>query len=341
VIHLRIVAPPETVAAALESLAASRAVINIIHLPGVATRPDGDVIMCDVAREDASVVIDDLRALHIDRDGSIAMEHVDSSVSHAAERAEREAEGAAADAVVWEDVAAKTSESAELSAAFLIFMALATLIASVGIYLDSAILVVGAMVVGPEFGAVAGFCVGVVQRRGKLARASGLALLVGFPLGIAAVVISSLLFKATGITPREFSEADHGLSATIASPDFFAFFVAFCAGIAGMLSLTTAKSGALIGVFISVTTIPASANIGIAVAYADGSAFRGSLGQLLINLASLLVAGILTLFVQRELYARRRRYHRRAQARVRAGEERSPPPGAPEPSEPPAPAPQA
>ncbi len=337
-VHLRIVAPVETAAAALESLGCSRAVINIIHLPGVARRPDGDVIMCDVAREDASVVISDLRALHVDRDGSIAVDYIDTSVSHAAERAEEEAAGAPADAVVWEDVAAKTSESAELSGAFVTFMILATLIASVGIYLDSPILVVGAMVVGPEFGAVAGFCVGIVQRRGALARTSGLALLAGFPLGIAAVIVASLIFKATGATPAEFTQRDHSLSTTIANPDFFAFFVAFCAGIAGMLSLTTAKSGALIGVFISVTTIPASANIGVSVAYADWSAFRGSLGQLLINIASLLVAGVLTLLVQRELYQRRRRYHRRAQARMRAGQDPSPP-GAPEPSEPPAPTP--
>ena len=49
----------------------------------------------------------------------------------------------------------------------------------------------------------------------------------------------------------------HGGSGGLSS-----LFVAFCAGTAGMLSLTTAKSGALIGVLISVTTIPAAANIG-------------------------------------------------------------------------------
>ncbi len=312
-VHLRLVVPGDRVATVLDQLVRSRAVVNLIHLPGAARRPDGDVVMCDVAREDASVVIADLRELGIHEDGSIAIEYVDTSISRAADRAERAATGSPADAVVWEDVAADTSESAELSGAFLIFMVLATLIASVGIYLDSAILVVGAMVVGPEFGPVAGVCVALVQRRPQLALASGRALAIGFPLGIAAVVLASLAFKATGVAPEVFSEADHGLSATIANPGFFAFFVAFCAGIAGMLSLTTAKSGALIGVLISVTTIPASANVGVAAAYADWPAFGGSLGQLAINLASLLLAGTLTLLVQRELYARRRRAHLREQ----------------------------
>ena len=86
--------------------------------------------------------------------------------------------------------------------------------------------------------------------------------------------------------------------------------MAVCAGTAGMLSLSTAKSGALIGVLISVTTIPAAANVGVAVAYQDWEAWRGSLGQLAINLAGILVAGTVTLLLQRVLYARRYERHR-------------------------------
>ena len=69
------------------------------------------------------------------------------------------------DAVVWEEVEARTSESTELGGNFLIFMVLACLIASVGIFLGSPILIVGAMVVGPEFGPLAGLCVALVERR--------------------------------------------------------------------------------------------------------------------------------------------------------------------------------
>jgi uncharacterized hydrophobic protein (TIGR00271 family) len=170
------------------------------------------------------------------------------------------------------------------------------------------------MVVGPEFGPIAGFCVAAVQRRPALAARSFAALAIGFPLAIGAVMVVSLLFQATGITPETFTEADHSLARTIAAPDFFAAFVAFSAGVAGMLSLTTAKSGALIGVLISVTTIPAAANVGVAAAYADWQSFRGSLGQLGLNIAALLVAGTLTLFVQRAVYRRRRAAHERRQA---------------------------
>ena len=49
-------------------------------------------------------------------------------------------------------------------------MMLATLIAAVGIFLDTPILIIGAMVLGPEFGPLASFSVAVVQGRPELAR---------------------------------------------------------------------------------------------------------------------------------------------------------------------------
>jgi uncharacterized membrane protein len=86
-----------------------------------------------------------------------------------------------------------------------------------------------------------------------------------------------------------------------------------------MLSLTSAKSGALVGVLISVTTIPAAANIGVAAAYADWGEWRGAMAQLAANLAGILIAGIGTLYIQRKLYQRRRRAHLHDQAREAAG----------------------
>jgi uncharacterized hydrophobic protein (TIGR00271 family) len=308
-IHLRIVARAGKSEAALELLERSESVSSVVFLEGAARSPEGDLILADVAREDASVVISDLRALGIPEDGSISLEEVDTQISARADKAVEHAEGAPADAVVWEEVEARTNESVELSATFVAFMVIAALLAAVGIYQDSAILIVGAMVVGPEFGPLAGFCVALVHKRGSLALRSGLALAVGFPLAITAVYLASLAFKATGLFEDDFSQADHAFANIISEPDFFSFFVAACAGAAGMLSLSTAKSGALIGVLISVTTIPAAANIGLAAAYQDGAAWRGSMAQLAINLGSILVAGSAVLYVQRLLYLRRKQRH--------------------------------
>lgn len=318
-LHLRIVAPSDSARKAVDLLTAAPTACNIIFLPGAAVEPEGDVILVDVAREDVSVILADLTELDIPVEGSIALEEIDTSISAKATKALEAARGTESDAVVWEEVEARTSETAELSASYLLFMVLAALIAVVGILLDTPILIIGAMVVGPEFGPIAGFCVAVVQRQRPLALRSLLALAVGFPVAIAAALLATLVFKWTGAAPETFTAADHSLSNVIASPDFFTFFVAFCAGVAGMLSLTSAKSGALIGVLISVTTIPAVANIGLSAAYGDWSSSRGSLEQLAINLAMLLTAGVLTLTLQKVVYHRRRSAHMHDAARGAAG----------------------
>ena len=95
--------------------------------------------------------------------------------------------------------------------------------------------------------------------------------------------------------------------------------MAVVAGAAGVLSLTSAKSGALIGVLISVTTIPAAANIGVAAAYGEWGDAGGAAGQLSLNLFGIVAAGVVTLFVQRRFYVARRRKHLRHPGRTAAG----------------------
>jgi uncharacterized hydrophobic protein (TIGR00271 family) len=305
-VHLRLVVPPDRSAKTLSTLASVSSVCNIVRLDNAARRPDGDLVLCDVAREDASLLIDALCDLGIDEDGSIALEEIDTAISEAARRAEEAAAGAPADAVVWEEVEERTSDSGELSFTFVAFMVLAAFIASIGIMTDSQILIVGAMVVGPEFGPLAGLSVALVERRTMPALRSFLALVVGFSLAIAATFVGTEALRATGTAPERLSAADHPATLFIASPDVFSFLVALFAGAAGILSLTTSKSSALVGVLISVTTIPAAANVGVAAAYGNWSDCRGALAQLLLNLGALVLAGTATAGVQRLVYARRR-----------------------------------
>jgi uncharacterized hydrophobic protein (TIGR00271 family) len=318
-IHLRIVVPSYQAEHTLDLLKETPSVCNLIYLERAAQKPEGDVILCDVAREDASIIVSDLRELDVHLEGSIAIEEIDSSISEASDRAEIAAEGSPADAVVWEEVESRTSEEVSLSANFLAFMVLAMLIASVGILLDSTILIVGAMVVGPEFGPLAALSVAVVQQRLDLARRSLKALALGFPLGISAAFMFTLLVKWTALAPEGFEADVHPLTQFISHPDAFSFIVAYLAGTAGVLSLTSTKSGALIGVLISVTTIPAAANIAVAAAYTDWEEWRGAMAQLGVNLGAIVLAGIVTLFVQRKLYQRRRREHLYHGAREAAG----------------------
>jgi hypothetical protein len=68
--------------------------------------------------------------------------------------------------------------------------------------------------------------------------------------------------------------------------------------------LTEARANTLIGVFVSVTTIPAAADIGVSSAYGSWSEARGSLVQLLLNISTLIVIGVIGLAVQRRVWDR-------------------------------------
>jgi uncharacterized hydrophobic protein (TIGR00271 family) len=318
-VHLRIVAPEAEAKKALALFEKTDSVYNVIVLEGVARKPEGHAILCDVAREDASVVISDLKEIGIHKCGSIAVEDIDSQISDVSIAAEKAARGLPSDAVVWEEVESRTSENVELSASFLAFMVVATLIAAVGILTDQIILIIGAMVVGPEFGPLAGLCVALVHKRPDVAKRSLLALAIGFPLAITASFVLTLALDLVDLIPDNFSQENHPFTDFIASPDEFSAIVAVLAGVAGILSLTSAKSGALVGVLISVTTIPAAANIGVAAALGDTDEWLGAMGQLALNLTLIVLAGVTVLFIQRRLYLRRKARHRREPGPKAAG----------------------
>ena len=293
---LRLIAPPELTPAMLEVLSDQPGATHVVLLAGAGVAPAGDVVLADLARESVTDVV---CALQDVGDCAITLEAVDTSLSRHADAAEAAAPGLGVDAVVWEEVEARTSEEAALSVSFLLLLVLATLIAAVGLLLDSPVLIVGAMVVGPEFGPVAGLTVAVVERRFGLARRSLTALLVGFPLASLAALLLGVVVRVSAGYPPAYAGELRPLTAFVSRPDGYAVLVALLAGVAGVVSLTSAKSSALVGVAVSVTTVPAAADIGIAASAGRWAECLGAAAQLLVNLVALVVAGALTLAVRR------------------------------------------
>ncbi|MFJ6576501.1 DUF389 domain-containing protein [Streptomyces sp. NPDC091368] len=310
-LHLRMIVPPDRTDEAVRLIESTVGTAHLVVLPGAARDPTGDVVMCDVAREAGHQLLGGLRALRIDEDGSIAVDSIDFSLSTRADEAEAEAPGEPADAVIWEQLADATHEESTLSITYSAFMILATMIAACGVVLDNAVLIVGAMAVGPEFGPLAGVCTAIVQRAPKLAARSLFALVVGFAAAIAATTVFSLAMDALDLFSQAQLDADRPNTKFIWQPDPFSFVVALLAGAAGTLSLTSAKSGALVGVAISVTTVPAGANAAVALSYGDLGQMWGSVEQLGLNLFGIMLAGTLTLYGQKTLWNTQRGRWRR------------------------------
>jgi uncharacterized membrane protein len=129
-----------------------------------------------------------------------------------------------------------------------------------------------------------------------------MALLVGFALAVAATFLFALLVRGLGLQPEAFELGIRPVSNLINTPNFFSLVVAFLAGVVGIVSLTEARTSALLGVFISVTTIPAGADIGVSCAFASWDEAWGSLLQLLLNIVVLVLVGTGTLRCQRAIW---------------------------------------
>jgi uncharacterized hydrophobic protein (TIGR00271 family) len=298
VLHLRAVCPPERTAEVVEFLRAHAGTAHLVVHRGVAVQPEGDLIEADIAREAADEIVDALCALHLDRSGGITLEALDTALSDAADAAEEAAPGEGADAVVWQELLGRTGEESRWNLTFQAFLVIACLLAAVGVVTGSAVTIVGAMVVGPEFGPLAAIAVGLVLRRRDLIGRAGTALLAGFPISMAVTLGAVLLGSATGLFDPsaivDNHEVDFVYQVGVAS-----FIVALLAGAAGMLAMTSAKSAALVGVFISVTTVPAAGYAMVAAVAGRWDRTGYSVLQLLVNLLGIVLAAAAVLLVRR------------------------------------------
>src|SRR4051794_2213523 len=302
-INVRLVVPPRLTHALTRHLTGLDTVTHVVVLPGAALSPAGDAVSFDAAREAVSSVLQSLRDLGFDADGDdcvVSLEEVEAP-SRRAERAENAAPGSPDDAIVWELVLARARADVRGSWSFYAFLTLATMIAAVAVITDSSVLIVGAMVVGPEFGPVSALAVGLVLARWWLARDAVRLLVLGFATAVALTAALALLARAGGWISAADLLKSRPLTSYIWRPDRWSFVVALLAGAAGVLSLTAGRSNALVGVFISVTTVPAAGNLALALPLGQPAEIGGSLLQLGVNIAGMTAAGAAVLAVQRLL----------------------------------------
>ncbi|WP_185011492.1 DUF389 domain-containing protein [Crossiella cryophila] len=296
-LHLRVVNQPEHTQAVLRLLEDCPGATHLVLLPGAGVRPAGDVVEADVAREALDDLLTELCALGIDHHGAITLESIDTALSDAADQAEIAAPGEGADAVVWEELLARTGEESRLNFTYLGFLTIACLLAAIGVITDSVITIVGAMVVGPEFGPLAALSVGLVLRRWDLVRRALAALLLGFQCAMVITAGLVALGYAAGLFDESIMHVNHQ-SDFVYQVGPFSLIVALLAGAAGMLSLTSAKSAALVGVFISVTTVPAAGYAALALVLGEPGRAGQSALQLLVNLAGIVLAATIVLLLR-------------------------------------------
>ncbi|AXJ11586.1 hypothetical protein CFN17_00140 [Arthrobacter sp. PM3] len=290
-VQLRICVPGELSGVVLESCAGEVGVAEVAVDKGASVMPAGDVVEVLLARESVEGLVEKLHALDVQKLGSIAITMPDLVLSDRADRAEAEAPGEGADAVIWDEVSRQSGEDSRLTWSYLTFLVLATQLAAIGIVTDSTIAIVGAMAVGPEFGPLAALAVALVRRQRRLGRDAALALGIGFPAAMLAAALTAWLSVPLGLFPAD--TLDRGTAVEfIYHPGPYSLIVAVLAGTAGMLSVISRRSTTLVGVFISVTTVPAAGFVAVALVLGEYQKAAGSALQLFLNLAGIVVSGV-------------------------------------------------
>ncbi|PKH37213.1 uncharacterized hydrophobic domain-containing protein [Nocardioides alpinus] len=303
-VHLRLNVPTALSADVVDLLLHEDRSANLTVHHGASLSPVGDLIECDVARELAGEVIGRLKQLGLHESGGIVVTTPTATPFAAARRLERAAPGDPDDAVIWDTVIEQCYAASRPTVSYYIFFVLASLLAAIAVITDSAVLVVGAMVVGPEFGTVAAVAVGLVFGRFRLVVGALRLLATGILISIVVVAVLGLLAGLTGLVTADMVTRPRPQTGFIWHPDRWSFIVALIAGAAGVLAMTTARANAMVGVFISVTTIPAVGNLALAIGVWAPSEMRGSAAQLAVNLLGMVVAGMVVVALQRLLWVR-------------------------------------
>jgi uncharacterized hydrophobic protein (TIGR00271 family) len=199
----------------------------------------------------------------------------------------------------WVEILGEARANARPVARYFLLMAVAGWIAGLGVIQSSTILIVGAMAVSPDLMPICSTCVGIVGRRMKLAGSSFLTLVLGMATVMVVAFIVALALQGAGILEHSFDVKEIELQG-LAEADYSTGLIALGAGVAAMLSFET-RGASAVGVAISVTTVPASAYFGVAMALGEAGEAMGALVVLGINLVLLVVGGTITLTLQRRL----------------------------------------
>jgi uncharacterized hydrophobic protein (TIGR00271 family) len=252
------------------------------------------VFMADVEPAAADGLVDAVAELGIDSE-----DYVLTRIEVVAPQRRHHLGGGGEDGYAWVEVIGQARANSRPLARYLALINVAAVIAALGVITSSSILIVGAMAVSPDLLPICATCVGLVAGRRELAGRAFLTLSLGLGIVIATAAVLSALLDLADLLPAGFEVEQSSLS-TLATTDYSTVLIALAAGVAAMLSFET-KASAAVGVAISVTTIPASAYLGVAIGAGGIDHALGAALVLLVNVSLLIVSGSLTLLLQRHL----------------------------------------
>lgn len=294
---LRITCPPETTEEIVHLLHTDAGATELVVVAEARRTAPGDLILAEVPRAAVDELLDLLPT------------HLEPPVLHVAITPSERLipplpdEDHDEDEVVWAQVVQDVHAIGQRSWINLLLIVIAAAIAAIGILEDLPLLIVGAMALSPDYWPLADTCLSLSRGAWDRAWRGVRTLVLSFgaaALGAFALTEVLTTFDLVSVP----SSGTRQLTLFISRPDGLTVVVALLAGVAGALAITLPDARGIVGVFVSITTIPAAANMGVALSAGDRAEFAGAAVQLAVNVCSLLLAGTLTLLIRHRLQPR-------------------------------------
>jgi uncharacterized hydrophobic protein (TIGR00271 family) len=293
-LQVRVHVPRADAGRAVDTLAGQRGVSRIVaadHADGTMT-----LLTAEVDVDDADAVLVAMERIGVAAE-NIALVRL-AEIAPVSAHARGHDEG-----IIWADLVNEARLTAQPAARYLALMGVAGIVAAFGVMDSNIVLIVGAMAVSPDLLPIIGACIGIAAGRRRMVARALVTLAIG--LATAMLVAAALTVGLLGIgwLPAGFTPDPTDLG-TLVTVDLSSVIIATAAGVAGMLAFET-RASAAVGVAISVTTIPAAAFFGVALGASHFESATGALAVLSVNVASLLLGGTATIWLQGRIAGRR------------------------------------
>ena len=285
----------DTVTEILETEAVDFAMTNESSAAGYS-----DILYIPAESDNVERIVDQLRSVGVERDGYMVVTNVETIISEQFEEKQAVDDETIDDERISRDeLRTKARNLSRSTTNYLALTIISAIVATAGLLQDSAAVVVGSMVIAPLIGPAMASCVGTVVNDDNNALFwEGARSQV---IGLAVAVLSATLFAAAyrfTLAPdlellliQQVAERAH--------PGLLALAIALGAGTAGALSLTSGADEALVGVMIAVALMPPAATVGLGIAYVDPRLAVGAGVLVLVNILSINIAGIVTIWIKR------------------------------------------
>ena len=194
---------------------------------------------------------------------------------------------------------ANVSKQAQLTSSYLVFMAMAGVLAAVALLTNSIPILIGSMVIAPALPPLGLISLAIVVKKPKLALAGIKTAFLGFLIAMIFAMLTTWILNITHVIPAETNLLGKELLDERVKPGWYSVVAAMAAGIAGSIALVKQKTDTLVGVVAALALVPAIAAAGIAFLSKNPVMGFGGLFLLAINVGFIIISGILTIVIMR------------------------------------------